>query len=68
MKTKDKKALHSKTVAELNMLLSEKKVLLVKTRMELGINKIKNVHAARSIARDIAIFETIKRQKELQHG
>lgn len=64
MKGKDRKGLHSKTVEELNTLLREKKAALVKTRMELSMNKIKNVHTASAIRREIAIIETIKREKE----
>lgn len=65
MKGKDKKALHSKTPAELNALLKEKKDQLVRAKMELALNKIKNVHAAKLIRQEIAIIETIKKELEL---
>lgn len=65
MKGRDKKGLHSKTIEELNTLLREKRVALVKTRMELSMNKIKNVHAASALRREIAMIETIKQEKEI---
>ena len=64
MKGKDKKTMTSKTVAELVALLKEKRNELMKTHMDLAMNKIKNVHAAKLIRRDIRILETIKQGKE----
>lgn len=68
MKGKDKKALHGKTVAELISLLSQKREELVKTRMELSMNKIKNVHAKAGIRRDIVMIQTVMKQKEAGSG
>lgn len=66
MKGNDKKALHTKTLAELQVFLNEEKALLLKTRMEAALQKVKNVHAVLLIRRKIAIIETIKREKELK--
>lgn len=68
MKGNDKKALHSKTLAELTALLKEKRDLMLKNKMEKAINKVKNVHILASLRRDIAIIETIKREKEIKNG
>lgn len=68
MKGNDKKTLHTKTVSELASLLRQKREQLAKTRMELSMNKIKNVHAAAVIRRDIAIIETVMKEKEIDHG
>ena len=65
MKGKDKKAIHSKTVAELVTLLREKREKLANVRMELSMNKAKNVHAAKALRREIAIIETIKKARQL---
>ena len=64
MKSKDKKAIHSKTVPELLVLLRQKREELVKSRLELRMNKVKNVHKVLSLRKEIAIMETIKREKE----
>lgn len=66
MKGKDKKALHSKTVAELAVLLKEKRDQLADVRMELSTNKEKNVHAAKALRREIAILETMKKVRQLK--
>ena len=64
MKSKDKKAIHSKTVPELLVLLRQKREELVKSRLELRMNKVKNVHKVLSLRKEIAVMETIKREKE----
>jgi len=68
MKGNDKKALHSKTIAELVAMLSEKRNELVKISMEASLHKVKNVHAVASLKNQIAIIETIKREKEITNG
>lgn len=68
MKSKDKKTLQSKTVDELVTLLREKRSELAKIRMDLVTNKVKNTHAGRAIRHQIAILETIKKEKEIQHA
>lgn len=68
MKSKDKKTLQSKTMAELISLLREKHEQLAKAKMELSTNKIKNIHAAAQIRGEIAIIETIKRTRQLSES
>lgn len=65
MKGKDKKVLHTKTQAELTSLLREKQSVLAKTRMEQLINKAKNIHAGTNLRREIAIIESILREREI---
>lgn len=65
MKGKEKRALHTKTTEELTTLLKEKKKELVDVLMGLATNKIKNVHAARKIRREIAIMNTLKKVRQL---
>ena len=64
MKTKDKKAMHSKSQQELRALLAEKRRALIKTKMEKAINKVKDVHLGAKIRHEIAVIATILRQKE----
>lgn len=64
MKGKDKKTLATKTVAELEVLLQEKRSELARVEMELAQNKVKNVHAGRQLHNDIAVIETIKRMRQ----
>lgn len=68
MKSKDKKTLQSKTMAELISLLREKREQLAKAKMELSTNKIKNIHAAAQIRGEIAIIETLKRARQLSES
>lgn len=68
MKSKDKRTLQSKTMAELISLLREKREQLAKAKMELSTNKIKNIHAAAQIRGEIAIIETIKRVRQLSES
>ena len=65
MKGKDKKALQSKTVAELGALLGEKRTQLNKVSIDLRLNKVKNVHAAWALRKEIAMIQTAKREQEL---
>lgn len=67
VKGKDKKALHSQTTAQLLTLLREKQGELVKVRMDIATRKAKNVHAKKTLRREIAVLMSIKRIKELQH-
>lgn len=64
MKRNDITALHGKTVEELVALLAEKKEALLKARMELAQNKLKNVRLLSTLRDDIARVETVRRQKE----
>lgn len=64
MKGKDKKAIQSKTAAELGILLKEKQQELGRVRMELAMNKIKNVHAASLLRHEIARIETARKISE----
>lgn len=60
-----KKELHSKNIDELRGVLTEKRKELVKARLELKLKKVKNVHKANSIRKEIARILTIIREKEL---
>lgn len=65
MKTKDKKALQSKTLVELATLLREKRNELVKTTMNASLNKVKNVHLTFTLRKEIAYIQTAMRVLEL---
>lgn len=65
MKGKDKKALHTKTPDELVTLLKQKREELARKKIEIRMNKEKNVHAGQMLKREIAIIETIKRARQL---
>lgn len=68
MKGKDKKTLHTKTIAELTSLLQQKREELAKKKMEMRMSKVKNVHTGTMLRREIAIMETIKKEKEIANG
>ena len=58
MRTNDIKALHGKTVKELNAQLEELLVLLAKSRLEKKAGKLKNTHIA-LLADDVARIKTV---------
>ena len=64
MRTNDIKALHGKTVKELNTQLEELLMLLAKSRLEKAAGKLKNTHIA-MLADDVARVKTVLRNKEL---
>lgn len=67
MKQKDKKALHDKTVAELNLMLKDLKADIAK--LSLGVEKVKNVHLGSVKKKDIARILTILNEKKVEdHG
>lgn len=69
MKTNDKKALQDKTVAELAQSLADKRQELTNFVLEMRMGKVKNLKLGSTLRRDIAVLETIKRQKEItQNG
>lgn len=64
MKSNDIKALHDKTIEELNAQLKDLQMLLAKSRLEKAAGKLKNTHVA-MIADDVARIKTVLRNKEL---
>ena len=64
MKRNDIKALHEKTVDELNAQLLELKEKLAHTRLERGAGKA-SLTKVRSLADDVARVYTVLREKEL---
>ena len=65
MKTKDKKALHSKDIRDLEKMINETKDLLVGLRLDKTQNKLKNPRQIFLKGKEIAQMMTIKRIKEL---
>lgn len=63
MKTKEKKALHEKTVAELKTLLSELRLEIA--NLTLGVTKSKNTRLIYQKKKDISHFLTILRERKL---
>lgn len=57
--------LREKDINELCSLLAEKRKKLVKTRLDLKLKKIKNVHQSKFIRKKIARILTIIREKKL---
>ncbi|MEX0622201.1 MAG: 50S ribosomal protein L29 [Candidatus Woykebacteria bacterium] len=58
--------LKEKSTEELIKTLSEKEKDLINMKMDLAKGKIKNVHAAREIRKDIARLKTFLKMKELE--
>ncbi len=58
MRINDIKALHDKTIEELNLQLDELLVLLAKSRLEKKAGKLKNTHIA-LLADDVARVKTV---------
>lgn len=58
MKTNDIKALHDKTIEELNLQLDELSTLLAKSRLEKKAGKLKNTHIA-MLADDVARVKSV---------
>ncbi len=65
MKTKDKKELHLKSLAELNKLVLDAKDVVVNLRLDKTQNKLKNTSLLSMRRREIAQMLTIIRGKEL---
>ena len=65
MKTKDKKELFSKTIAELKNILKEAQNELFNLKIELSQNKLKNKKEVFLKRKKIAVILTALREKEL---
>ncbi len=65
MKTKELKALHEKTVDELQAQLSQLQEQLAKSSLELKAGKLDDLKQPRKIREGIAQIKTIIREKEL---
>lgn len=64
-KTEIKKTLINKTVKELVDLLKVAKTEWLKLKFDLKVNKLKNIHEAKIKRKEIALIQTLIRQKEL---
>ena len=63
MRTNDIKALHNKTIKELEVQLNELLMLLAKSRLQKKAGKLKNTHIA-LLADDVARVKTVIRSKK----
>lgn len=59
MKRNDIKALHDKTVGELNKMLAEMLDNLAKIRLEKGAGRLENTSSVKMLADDVARVKTI---------
>lgn len=66
MKKKELQELQIKEVPELVKLLVKKRGEAGRMLLEVKTGKVKNVHAARTLRRDIAQIATVARKKELE--
>lgn len=66
MKKKEIRELREKTLAELGKMLKEKQSGLVKLRMEIATQKIKNIRVLARTRDDLARIMTVINQKELE--
>lgn len=64
MKRGEIKLLHSKTIEELQVLLSQTAKKLFESRMELSQNKLKNTKLVNQLRKDIARIKTALKLKE----
>lgn len=65
MKSKDTKELHLKTEAELLKLIQDAQKDLETLRLDHVQNKLKNTSGLKNLRRDLAIMQTILKEKEL---
>lgn len=68
MKLRDKKEIHTKQVIELKKQLKDARAILVKKRLDLSLATLKNTSTIRSVKHEIAIIQTVLREKEEKHG
>ena len=68
MKTKEKLALHAKTLEELKTLLKEAKDALYLLKLEKSQNKLKNLRSIFWKRKEIAQVATIINEKDLPAG
>ena len=66
MKTKDKQALHTKTIGELKKLLQDSKSALFSLSLDKTQNKLKNTRSIYLKRKEIAQISTVLREKELE--
>ncbi|MEK7451188.1 MAG: 50S ribosomal protein L29 [Patescibacteria group bacterium] len=66
MKTKDKQALHTKTIAELKKLLQDLKSALFSLSLDKTQNKLKNTRSIYLKRKEVAQIATVLREKELE--
>jgi len=66
MKSKDIKALHSKTVGELQKDLEVKEREFKKFNLEKKVKQVKNFRLGERLRDDIARIKTVIRQKQIQ--
>ena len=66
MKAQDKQKLHQSTIKELDeKVITLQKDLVIKSQ-ELKLGRHSNLKLAKNIRKDIAVFKTIKREKQLE--
>ena len=65
MKRNDIKALHEKTLAELNKQLEELQMQVAKAKLELTAGKLEDTRLIGKLRDDIARIKTILREREL---
>ena len=68
MKTNDLKALHDKTVDELQLEAAKLKAEFVKAKIEHSVVKLANTDSLKTLRKDIAKVKTKIKQKELKAG
>lgn len=68
MKKKELKELETKSISELNQMIKEVGLELLKLKMEKGAGKLKDTQAVNKKRRKLARLKTILRKKELKEG
>lgn len=68
MKKKDFDQIKTKDIESLKKLIWEKEKEKVRVHLELKMAKLKNVHAAHQLKKDIAKVKTIASEKLFQEG
>lgn len=66
MKTKDRQALHTKTIGELKKLLQDLKSALFSLSLDKTQNKLKNTRSIYLKRKEVAQIATVLREKELK--
>ena len=65
MKRNDIKALHEKTLAELNKQLEELQLQVAKAKLELTAGKLEDTRSIGKLRDDVARIKTVLREQEL---
>jgi ribosomal protein L29 len=68
MKLKDKKELQAKDATELKKLLKDAKTAMMTLLLDKEQNKLKNTSSLSNKRREIAVIQTILREKEETNG